>query len=88
MIARNIVIVIFLSTLCLWSSTPGVTGTVTPENAKRCYYEVIKNSKKTKKPAPWGKSCGNGNHCDGCGTCCEPGQTNPSSCQRPPIQCP
>jgi hypothetical protein len=81
MIARNIVIVIFLNALCIGCSTPGVTGIATEKQAKLCYIPPNSNN-----PAPWGTSCGNGNHCDGHGTCCTPIQTNPKSCQQSPIR--
>jgi hypothetical protein len=77
MMARIIVTVIFLAALCVVSSTPGVTGTMGPLQAKKC------------KNAPRYSPCGipgSGYYCDGHGTCCSPVQTNPSSCQPPPTR--
>jgi hypothetical protein len=78
MIMRNIVAVIFLITLCMGPPTPGVTGTASAQQSNECYLQPPGGKPPPPgsklKPALWGKSCGDGGHCDGCGTCCLPHQ--------------
>jgi hypothetical protein len=88
---RNYVIAALLAAFCLGYSSPSLSqqapgayqtkqapGAYQTKQAPRGYNEA--------EPTPRGTRCGeNGLYSNGTGTCCSRIQTNPRSCQPPPL---
>jgi hypothetical protein len=92
---RNYVIATLLAAFCVGYSGPSRSQNQAPKayrQAPKAYrqapkaYRQAPNSYDEWDPTPRGTPCGdNGLYSNGTGTCCSRIQTNPPSCQPPPL---